>query len=285
MNSVVKPGGQINEPSTTDNNGTTQEPRATDRVPEPHNGDRGGPLETADWLETFMMAHRVASAVPAPFRDELAQRQRMESLRPQTGLFRGHRSPSLENPAAIDLTSYLPPGAEMRGFLRYYCNHLDWQYHLIIPDLTKRDIQTVYEKTSNGEPVNKGHVALLFSIVATSLFFQLLSTETAEVAEMCSREMAFLAGAALIQSDYVAYPTIEGLQASMIIMHHLSSLSLSPSISSLFLPSTSISQAKSLGLHVVDRPLLPNGDGPKGSNRTSIELKRRLWWDLATYDW
>lgn len=290
---VVKLGSETNETSTGVNNGTTQEPRVSNRVPEPQNQSTNDPLTTADWLETFMMGHRVPSAVPAPFRDELAQRQPMESPRPAhnpllgslSALTRGGRSMSMENPTMINLVSLLPSKTDAMGFLQYYCNHLDWQYHLIIPDRTRTDIEELYEKVARGEQVKTHHLALLFSMMATALFFQLLSVETTSVAEMCSREAAFLAGAALIQSDYVAYPTIEGLQASIIIMHHLSSLTLSPSISSLFLPGTSISQAKSLGLHIVDRPRLAEDGKSSVLQKADDELRRRLWWDLTTYDW
>lgn len=250
------------------------------------------PLLTADWLETIVMGHRVPNAVPAPFRDELAQHQPIESPQAQNAmlgnistLVRGSRSVSLENPTTIHLASFLPSEAEAMGFLQYYCFHLDYQYHLIIPSRTTRDIHILYTNLARNEPINYSHLALLFGIAATALFFQLLSTESTELAEMCSRETAFLAGAALIQSNHIAYPSIEGLQAAMIIGHHLSSLTLHPSISSLFLHSALISQAKSLGLHAIDSPHLTDDRRTSESDKGQLELKRRLWWDLATYDW
>jgi Fungal specific transcription factor domain. len=161
----------------------------------------------------------------------------------------------------------------------FYLSHLDWQYHIIIPSRTKQDIEAIY----NSDKPNLRQVALLFAIVATALFYRLLSNDPTRLAEASGREVAFLAGAALIQSDYVAYPSIEGLQATMIIGHHLSIATLSPSVSSLFLHGTLISQAKSLGLHMVDSPLSKRN--LIGDDRTTVELKRRLWWDLASYDW
>ena len=251
------------------------------------------PLATADWLETIMMGHRVSSAVPAPLRDELSRHPRVDSPRPhQTTisgnlltLLRDGRTASAENPATIHLPSFLPTETEAMGLLQYYNNHLDYQYHLIIPERTKRDIHMLYEKIARSEPVNQGHLALLFSIVATALFFQLLSTDSAEFAEICSRETAFLAGAALIQSNHISYPSVAGLQAAMIIAHHLSSHTLNTSVSSLFVHGALVSQAKALGLHILDCPRIANERNSKEYDKVGLELKRRLWWDLASYDW
>ncbi|KAJ5151709.1 hypothetical protein N7492_010004 [Penicillium capsulatum] len=289
--SLVKPVTQAKARTPLDNPAPTQEPHVTSRMPETPIRTRDDPLTTADWLETFMMGHRVPSAVPAPFRDELAQRQRLHCFRSPgntllgnlSSLVRAGQTVSLESPVSINLTLLLPSEAEAMELFDYYCNHLDWQYHLIIPHRTKEDIQNLYKLISH-EPVRMNHLALLFSIVATALYFQLLSTETAQFAEMCSREAAYIAGSALIQSNFMAYPTIEGLQASMIIMHHLSSLTLSPSISALFSHSTCVCQAKSLGLHVIDRSVMAERRH-HSSSTAGVELSRRLWWDLTTYDW
>ncbi|KAJ5594622.1 uncharacterized protein N7459_000830 [Penicillium hispanicum] len=249
---------------------------------------------TAHWLETIVMGHRVPNAVPALFRHELSRHQRIESPQSNTNalpggnllaLIQGRLIPSYENPSAIHLPSFLPTKSEVMGLLEYYYHHLDYQYHLIILHRTKQDIDNLYTCIARGEPVNLNHMALLFSVVAAALFFQLLSTESAELAEACSRETVFLTGAALIQSNQAAYPSIEGLQASMIIGHHLSSLNLSPSVSFLFLHGALITQGKGLGLQTMDCPRFNDGRKMAENNRTDMELKRRLWWDLASYDW
>lgn len=248
---------------------------------------------TADWLETIVMGHRVPSAVPANMREGMAHHQRVEMAHPPQSAISGNLSTLLpagqrasdENPANIHLPALLPSESEAMGLLAFYFNHLDYQYHLIVLNRTKRDIHALYEKVIRKEPVNLGHLALLFSIIASALFYQLLPIESPDVAEVCSGEMAFLAGAALIQANHIAFPTIEGLQATMIIGHHLSSLTLSPSVSSLFVHGSLITQAKSLGLHALDSAASSEERKVMGYNRTEVELKRRLWWDLATYDW
>ncbi|KAJ5894610.1 transcriptional regulator family: Fungal Specific TF [Penicillium taxi] len=284
--SAVKQGSQtgVSQPY---NQGESRPQHPTPDV-EPRSRNRDDPLMTVDWLETMVMGHRVPSAIPPPLRDELSQHSRaavaegisnLGALSFSSGS--GH-TPSCENPAKIRLSCFLPPKAEALDLFQFYINHLDYQYHIIIPSYTRRDIEDIYD-SSRTDDLNLPHVALLFAIVAAALFYKLLSTESAGISEASSCEMAFLAGAALIQSDYVACPTVEGLQAAMIIGHNSSIATLNPAVSSLFLHGSLISQAKTLGLHMVDSSI----SEPKinGNDRTKVELKRRLWWDLASYDW
>ncbi|KAI2729287.1 transcriptional regulator family: Fungal Specific TF [Penicillium roqueforti] len=283
---------------------TDRRPMLDDRVSEPprtlqwtprqdtetqsRNGNE--PLLTADWLETIVMGHRIPSAVPATLRAEISQREPERSPSQQNNT-PGDRLPpmcerlaSRENPATIHLQSYLPPLAEALSLFRYYCKYLDFQYHVIIPSRVERQIETIYERVERNESINLAHTALLFSITAAALYYQLL-IESSEHAEQFSQDSTFLAGAALIQSNYIPYPSLEGLQATMIIGHHLSNMNLPSSVSPLFVHRSFVSQATSMGLHIVDCPRVITERLANGFDKTNVELKRRLWWDLATYDW
>ncbi|BCR87787.1 fungal specific transcription factor domain-containing protein [Aspergillus chevalieri] len=171
---------------------------------------------------------------------------------------------------------------ETMALFQYYNNYLDYLYHIILPDRVEGQINAIYQAIENQEPLNLGHLALLFSIIASSLFLQ-LSIESSVHAEACSREYTFLTGAALIQSNYSAYPTIEGLQATLIVAHNLSNTNCHPSVRVLFVHGAIVSQAKSLMLHCIDSPQFERK--ANGTDMIEIELKRRLWWDLASYDW
>ncbi|OGE54687.1 hypothetical protein PENARI_c005G05706 [Penicillium arizonense] len=250
------------------------------------------PLLTADWLETIVMGHRVPSAIPAPLRAELSQNQKSErsSMRQypvpgvQSAMIRRDPIALRENPATIHLPSYLPPKAEALSLFRYYCAYLDFQYHLIIQIQVERQIESIYERVACNESMNFGHAALLFSIIASAIYYKLLM-ESSECADLCSQDTTFLAGAALIQGNYIAYPTIEGLQATMIIGHHLSNMNLPPSVSSFFVHRSFMSQAISMRLHLVDSRQSVDERAANEFDKTNVELKRRLWWDLAAYDW
>lgn len=258
---------------------------------ETHSRNGNEPLLTADWLETIVMGHRVPSAVPATLRAELSQRREPERSPSQQNTTPCDRFPPMRerlasraNPATIYLPLYLPSIAESLSLFRYYCKYLDFQYHLIIPSRVERQIETIYANVARNESINLAHTALLFSITAAALYYQLL-IESSDYAEPFSQESTFLAGAALIQSNYITYPTLEGLQATMIIGHHLSNMNLPSSVSPLFVHRSFVSQATSMGLHIVDSPRVVTERLANEFDKTNVELKRRLWWDLVAYDW
>lgn len=277
----------MTEQPSLDNKAVSRSPQ---QIPPPgaRRSNQDDPLVTADWLETIAMGDRVPNAISAPLRDELSQHAQVAvshedpSSRTLHFSFGSGRKASSESPASIHLPLFLPSKAEALALVQFYLDYLDYQYHIIIPSRTKRYIEAIYDRAPD-EELNLHHVAHLFAIIATALFYQLLSTDPPQFAEASSCEAAFLAGAALIQSNYLASPSIEGLQATMIIGHHLSIATLHPAVSSLFLQGCLISQAKCLGLHMVDSPLSKRNSN--GRDRTTIELERRLWWDLASYDW
>lgn len=288
----VKPRVQATRPSP--NNNVASLPPQTSQFSA--SGIQAGneSLNTADWLENIVMGHRVPTALPQTLRAELSQQCYIDNrLQPQCHngiaskllaiIHSGHLA-SREKPSTIHLSSYLPPKTETISLFRYYCDFLDYIYHLIIPARVERLIEDIYEKLSRNESIDLNHIALIFGIISTSTFFQLL-TESSEYAEVCSQELAFLTGAALIQSNHIAYPTVEGLQATMILAHHLPRMSLNPSVSALFVHGTLVSQAKSLGLHLLDSPRAIQERRITGFDKVDVELKRRLWWDLVSYEW
>ncbi|KAJ5219691.1 hypothetical protein N7468_008895 [Penicillium chermesinum] len=228
---------------------------------------------TADRLETILMGHRFPSALPETPRPDFSRSVRSNPAQglqnPLTiaerllALVNGKLAVSEEDPLTVDLTSYLPAEAEAMALLEFYQNHLSYQYHIIIPSLVKQQFGGIYRNNAQNLPLDMSEVALLFSIAASSLFFQILPDDVSEAAEICSGETAFLAGAALLQGDYLARPTITGLQAALIIGHHLSTSTLSP--------------------RILQRPWRSGRGGEY--DKVGLELKRRLWWDIVSYDW
>ncbi|KAE8308090.1 hypothetical protein BDV41DRAFT_568503 [Aspergillus transmontanensis] len=241
-------------------------------------------LMTADWLENIHMGQRVPTATPKLLRDELDElRNKGASVPPGTLLPVSCRSwnASREDPATVNLLSFLPHKHEALALFQYYTNYIDYLYHIIFPKRVEDQIDGIYRAIERKQPPNLNHLALFFSIAASSLFLQ-LSVESSIHAELCSREFSFLTGASLIQSNYPVNPTVEGLQAAMVIMHHASNISSHPSVSGLFVHGSVISQAKNLKLHCIDSPRLREANP---SDVVEMETKRRLWWDIASYDW
>ncbi|PKX89433.1 transcription factor domain-containing protein [Aspergillus novofumigatus IBT 16806] len=250
-------------------------------------------VKTADWLENIVMSDRVPTVVSRHLQDEISQSEAAHDPSGDNGdsrlgevvpnFFR-HRLASSENPMTVDLASYLPEMSRTMALFRYYCQYIDYLYHVIIPSRVEDQINRIYHCIEKGIPVDLAHVVLLFSILASSVYFQ-YSNGISTFAEKCSREFIFLTGAALIRSNYIACPTLEGLQASLIVMHYLPNPSFHSSVCALFLHGTIIGQAKSLMLHCTDSSPSREEREAHGFDALELELKRRLWWDIASFDW
>ncbi|PYI32130.1 hypothetical protein BP00DRAFT_162963 [Aspergillus indologenus CBS 114.80] len=250
-------------------------------------------MQTADWLENIHMAARIPTATPDWLRDGLRDSRRTGNSIPtpearpsisSLAFMYKSQSASKENPATINLKTYLPDRVQAMTLFQYYVDYVGPLYYIIIPSRVKSQISDIYHSVEVGSPIILDHLALLFSIMASSLYLQ-LSLETSADAEACSREFSYLTGAALIQSNYTVSPTIEGLQATMIVMHNLYAWNIQPTVSGLFALGSIISQAKILMLHCVDSPRIREEREAKGYDCLEVELKRRLWWDLVSYDW
>ena len=268
---------------------TSSEPQNVE-VPT-QNQDANESLRTTDWLETIVMGHWFPNAVPKAHRTEsLHGGQPGSALQDPSNASGSYHNPprgdhaiTQQSPASIHLPSYLPPETEALSLFRYYCDHLDFHYHAIIPSRVEQQIRTIYDQHSRQQASDLNHIALLFSIMASALHYKLPEESSSSVSR--SQAAVFLSGSALIQSNYIAYPTIEGLQATMIVGHNLSSTGLPSAVSSLFVPRLSINQAIHMSLHLVDCPQIVSERESQHTDRACLELKRRLWWSLVSNDW
>jgi hypothetical protein len=249
-------------------------------------------LETMDSLEMIVMGHWVPNAVPAALRADIGRDEHIDSSsRPGPKTFaeqfdtvaRDHIT-LRQNPAEIDLTSYLPSKVEAFSLFRYYCDHLHFHFQTIVPHHVKRQMEAIYDRHSRQGDIDLNHTALLFAILASALQYK-SQPDPSVPATTYSQAAVFLSGAALIQSNYMAYPTIEGLQATMIISQNVSSTGLPPAVSSLFAPRLCINQAISMNLHLLDSPRTMHEHSSGDVGRVPVEFKRRIWWSLVSNDW
>lgn len=143
--------------------------------------DANESLRTTDWLETIVMGHWVPNAVPKAHRTELLPGgQPGDGLQDPSNASGSHHGPTRgdpaitqQSPASINLPWYLPPEPEALSLFRYYCDHLDFHYHAIIPSRVEQQIRKIYDQQSRHETSDLNHVALLFSIMACSLHYKL----------------------------------------------------------------------------------------------------------------
>jgi hypothetical protein len=243
---------------------------------------------TAEWLEHIHMGDRVPAALSPQLRAELDDRE--EPISQATGtagnllsLMPRACSPNA-NPATVDLVLYLPKKQDTIGLLKYYCSYIDFLYHIIISSTVERQIDDIYQCVETGRPVNYSYLALVFAISGSAIFVQFAIESSAQAAR-CTQQFIFLCGAALVQANHTHYPTVEGLQAALIVQHHISTVHCSASIRGMFSLASIVTQAKDMMLHRVDTVQAKNARQIEAYDPLELETKRRLWWDIASLDW
>jgi hypothetical protein len=247
---------------------------------------------TADWLEKIVMAQRLHGALPATLEEkpgfpEEHMKARTQSYIQHT-IARG-QTPTGNPSAAAELTSFLPRESQALSLFRYYLDHIDCIFQVTVPSRTQAQINHIYQCMHNNSPVDPNHLALLFSILAAASYLQSQSpgnlSESPDYGEARSHKFVSLVGAALIQSSYMTCPTVEGLQAAIIVTHGGPTANNDPAICSLFAHGTTVGLAKQLGLHCIDSPQYEEERKTNGFDPVDVELRRRLWWHLVAYDW
>lgn len=289
---------RTNHPPIHEQNGTKPAHPAWSQPPESPQPDIPGPtppgpglvgskesLATADWLEHIHMGDRVPAAVSPQLRAEINEKrlgydQVSDAARVLFSITSQSWTPN-QNPATVDLIQFLPAESDSLALFSYFCRYISYLYHIITPHVIEAQIDEVYRCVERRAPVNRSYLALVFAVTGSSLFLQ-CSIQSSRHAAMCSQRFSFLTGAALTQADYKSYPTVEGLQAALIIFHNISHIHCCTAVSGFFSIGSIIDQAKSMLLHRVDTP---QSREERKESTVVLETKRRLWWDIASFDW
>ena len=263
---VAPPVTATDSPLSTSNNITASQPQ----IYRTH-----GCMEqerTADWLENIVMAPRFPAALPTSIKNK------------NTLLTTKHSAVSVTN-----LTSFLPRETEALAQFNYYVDYVGYLYHTIIPNHVQSQIHAIYQSMhdASSAAVNLNHLALLFSILASAYYFQNLGTNAApakQVEKRCQEYIALIT-AALTQSDYMNYPTIEGLQASLVVNQFLPNHEQDHPARALFHIGTLVNQCRQMGLFQIDSAQNKAFRKKHGFDPADVELRRRLAWLVASSDW
>ncbi|PCG95297.1 Transcription factor [Penicillium occitanis (nom. inval.)] len=251
-------------PLSTQNNITTSQPHVH-RTQEATEQER-----TTDWLENIMMAPRIPDALPMSIKNKLVTTK--------------HSAMSVTN-----LTSFLPRETEALAQFNYYVDYVGYLYHTIIPNHVECQIHAIYQSMhdASSAAVNLNHLALLFSILASAYYFQNLGTNAAPAKQVEKRchEYITLITAALTQSDYMNYPTVEGLQASLVVIQFLPNHEQDTPARALFHMGTLVNQCRQMGLFQIDSAQNKAFRKTHRFDPADVELRRRLAWLVASSDW
>ncbi|OKL62537.1 hypothetical protein UA08_02154 [Talaromyces atroroseus] len=230
---------------------------------------------TADWLEKIMMGPRIPDAMPTSVKNKLKTTTHSAFL-------------------STNLTAYLPRETEALMLFKYYVDYVSYLYYVIIPSQVQAQINAIYQSVHNGQrspstragAVDLNHLALLFSILATATYFQDMGeSECTSADEKGYREYTTLVAAALTQSDYMNYPTVEGLQAAIIVSQFLPNNGQDTSVRAMFHVGALAHQCRIMGLLQLDSAQNKDFRKKHGFDPVELEIKRRLVWSVVSTDW
>lgn len=184
---------------------------------------------------------------------------------------------------------YLPEEDIGLQFFDVYTEQLDPVQHLIHGPTARRSIRHLYRKLQLGEQVEANDTVLLLTTLTSIVAYWGLSENTSSV--FGSKQQAINVAVlwlrvALDVLEHVrrtASASLETVQAGIIVVfliYHIEGFS--PKVRAIVYATLSI--AKDLGMHRTDDPnFLP----PEESQLDIVdrEMKRRVWWHLASTDW
>lgn len=189
-------------------------------------------------------------------------------------------------PEGLDRSSFIITREEALLLLRDFFHN---PYHLL-PILYEPSahsmINNFYSELENGHEGDPTAAALILSIASTSAsFFSqyepthniFATTEEATQASVTWRQTAL---AILDDPQFPTNGTLESCQARTIIAYAVSNVE-GCSARYRFLHSCSVAIARDMSLHLVDSPTTTSAS----DDLPTKEIKRRLWWHLASTDW
>ncbi|KAI1358177.1 hypothetical protein F5Y08DRAFT_125380 [Xylaria arbuscula] len=168
--------------------------------------------------------------------------------------------------------------------LRDFCDN---PYHflpIICEPSTRCLINTFYSQVEKGYEGDSTIAALILSIASTSASFSshdnhkiFGSIEEADQASTIWRDKAL---ALLDDTQFSTPSSLERCQARAIIAYVVSNVE-GCSVRYRFLQSCTVAVARDMSLHLIDSPVTTD----KSDDVPTREIKRRLWWHIATTDW
>ncbi|KAF5867961.1 putative c6 zinc finger domain-containing protein [Botrytis fragariae] len=167
----------------------------------------------------------------------------------------------------------LPSRKHARVLFDYFIDNIVWIYHIIHIPTLESHLNGLYDDLDQNLQPQSDHVALLSAVFALSVYFQ--------GAEPLSetRRWTLLAQKALCAANFIGKPTVESIQAVLLIAQHLL-----PNIGGIatfrVLFTTAMHSARSLGFDQLDSTQSKKRRLGKELNYVELETKRRIWWHI-----
>lgn len=169
----------------------------------------------------------------------------------------------------------------------YYFSHVNWIYQIVHEPTVRQRFDSLYTSLFYGTDIKHDHLALISTIFALSAYFSGpmsgLHFKHSE-AMLYSRKYTLLAQEALSAANCLSMPTIEGLQSLILISQHMM-----PNIGAIAtlrtLAATIMHTARAMSLHQIDSSKNKRLRESVPVDYADLEVKRRIWWHIASTDW
>lgn len=183
----------------------------------------------------------------------------------------------------------LPTYERAIELLDFYTHNVCWTYHFIHLPTLRRQLQQTYTLLSQNQPPDPSVLALICTIFALSKYFTHHSstssdTGSANFGEQGYGEFVSLASRALAEARHLDHPTVESIQAVLLLA---SSLLLNTGAMTAFrlLLTAMFMSAQVLLIHQIDSPKNQRLRAETDYDRVELEIKRRIWWHITSSDW
>ncbi|KAB8298723.1 hypothetical protein EYC80_000898 [Monilinia laxa] len=229
---------------------------------------------TVSWLESDAFEHRAAHDTTKP--DQLSCEDEINQNFATSFL----SSPTISSRPGIDekVLSLLPSRKYAGILVEYFINTVLRIYHIVHVPTLESHFNKLYDDLEQNKQPQYDHLALLSAVFALSVYFQGAQPHS------LTRRWTVLAQKAMCAANFIGKPTIESIQATLLIAQHLL-----PNIGGIatfrVLFTTAMHSARSLGFDQLDCVQSKKRREGKLLNHVELETKRRIWWHIASTDW
>jgi hypothetical protein len=186
------------------------------------------------------------------------------------------------------MAELLPSVAVARTLFSFYVDNLNWTQHIIHVPTTRRELDVLYNKLRNSVRPECSQISLLAAILTVAAYFWPdtstgKATCPVEDPKAHCRKWIVLVQRALMEANHLTCPTLETLQAKLLLTQFLPTYPQSTGRTGHL--ALLINQAHILQLHRMDSPRRCKARIKTAEDAIKVEIQRRIWWTIVITDW
>lgn len=163
-------------------------------------------------------------------------------------------------------------------------------YHFLHVPTLRRQLRETYEQLGRDVLPAPSVLALICAIFALSTYFSRQSTLSSEnlgrPGDDAHGDFVSLTSRALAEARHLDHPSLESMQAVLLLSSSLLlNMGMITNNGFRVLLTAMFTSAQALLIHNVDSPKNEKLRQKTGYDRVELEMKRRIWWHIASSDW